>query len=180
MGSLELDTTEWLHFHFSLSCIGEGNGNPLQCSCLENPREGKPGWLPSMGSHRVRYDWSDAAAAAAHIHFNPFSWRPKVFIYLQLVDGKGSHDGWPFKINKTKWARIKVRTMTLRGESSWVSSLKGKEWPVVLWQEAVIHSNGLIWRVYEGYFPPNSWLLQFLCLIFEHVLSAGHCTSVYE
>ena len=34
------DTTEWLHFHFSLSCIGERNGNPLQCSCLENPRDG--------------------------------------------------------------------------------------------------------------------------------------------
>ena len=36
----ELDTTERIHFHFSLSCIGEGNGNPLQCSCLENPRDG--------------------------------------------------------------------------------------------------------------------------------------------
>ena len=35
----ELDTTERLHFHFSLSCTGEGNGNPLQCSCLQNPRE---------------------------------------------------------------------------------------------------------------------------------------------
>ena len=56
MGSLESDTTERLHFHFSLSCIGEGNGNPLQCSCLENPRDGKPGGLLSMGSHRVRYD----------------------------------------------------------------------------------------------------------------------------
>ena len=56
MGSLELDTTERLHFHFSLSCIGEGNGNPLQCSCLENPRDGKPGWLLSMGSHRVGHD----------------------------------------------------------------------------------------------------------------------------
>ena len=39
-GCEELDTTEQLHFHFSLSCIGEGNGNPLQCSCLENPRDG--------------------------------------------------------------------------------------------------------------------------------------------
>ena len=38
-GREELDTTELLHFHFSLSCIGEGNGNPLQCSCLENPRD---------------------------------------------------------------------------------------------------------------------------------------------
>ena len=34
-----MNTTERLHFHFSLSCIGEGNGNPLQCSCLENPRD---------------------------------------------------------------------------------------------------------------------------------------------
>ena len=40
MGSLELDTTEQPHFHFSLSCTGEGNGNPLQCSCLENPKDG--------------------------------------------------------------------------------------------------------------------------------------------
>ena len=39
-GPEESDTTERLHFHFLLSCIGEGNGNPLQCSCLENPRDG--------------------------------------------------------------------------------------------------------------------------------------------
>ena len=39
-GHEESDTTEWLHFHFSLSCIGEGNGSPLQYSCLENPRDG--------------------------------------------------------------------------------------------------------------------------------------------
>ena len=38
------DTTERLHFHFSLSCIGEGKGNPLQCSCLENPRDGGAWW----------------------------------------------------------------------------------------------------------------------------------------
>ena len=40
MGSQRVDMTDRLHFHFSLSCIGEGNGNPLQCSCLENPRDG--------------------------------------------------------------------------------------------------------------------------------------------
>ena len=38
-GCKELDTSERLHFYFSLSCIGEGNGNPLQCCCLENPRD---------------------------------------------------------------------------------------------------------------------------------------------
>ena len=40
-GRQESDTTEQLHFHFPLSCIGEGNGNPLQCSCLENPMDGE-------------------------------------------------------------------------------------------------------------------------------------------
>ena len=39
-----VDMTERLHFHFSFSCIGEGNGNPLQCSCLENPRDGGAWW----------------------------------------------------------------------------------------------------------------------------------------
>ena len=37
-------------------CTGEGNGNPLRCSCLKNPRDGEPGGLPSMGSHRVGHD----------------------------------------------------------------------------------------------------------------------------
>ena len=58
MGLLESDMTERLHFHFSLSCIGEGDGNPLQCSCLENPRDGKPGGLPSMG--RTESDMTEA------------------------------------------------------------------------------------------------------------------------
>ena len=44
MGLLESDTSERLHFHFSLSCIEEGNGNSLQCSCLENPRDGGAWW----------------------------------------------------------------------------------------------------------------------------------------
>ena len=56
MGSLRVGPTERLHFHFSLSCIGERNGNPLQCSCLENPRDGEPGGLLSMGSHRVGHN----------------------------------------------------------------------------------------------------------------------------
>ena len=43
------DTTERLHFHFSLSCTGEGNDNPLQCSCLENPRDGGASWAALYG-----------------------------------------------------------------------------------------------------------------------------------
>ena len=49
MGSLESDTTERLRFHFLLSCIGEGNGNPLQCSCLENARDGGAWWAAVFG-----------------------------------------------------------------------------------------------------------------------------------
>ena len=48
-GRWELDMTERPHFHFSLSCIGEGNGNPLQCSCLENPRDGGDWWAAVSG-----------------------------------------------------------------------------------------------------------------------------------
>ena len=48
-GHEELDTTEWLCFHFSLSCIREGNGNPLQCSCLENLRDGGAWWAAVCG-----------------------------------------------------------------------------------------------------------------------------------
>ena len=48
-GCQESDRAERLHFHFSLSCIGEGNGNPLQCSCLENPRDGGAWWAAVYG-----------------------------------------------------------------------------------------------------------------------------------
>ena len=54
MGLLELDTTEQLHFHFLLWCIGEGNGNPLQYSCLENPRDGGAWWVAVYGVAQSR------------------------------------------------------------------------------------------------------------------------------
>ena len=53
-GREESDTTERLHFHFSLSCIGRGNGNPLQCSCLENPRDGGAWWAAVYGVAQSR------------------------------------------------------------------------------------------------------------------------------
>ena len=55
-GHEESDTTERLHFHFSLSCTGEGNGNPLVFLPGESQGRGEPGGLPSMGSHRVGHD----------------------------------------------------------------------------------------------------------------------------
>ena len=53
-GLKESNTTEWLHFQFSLPCIGEGNGNQLQCSCLENPKEGGVWWAAVYGVAQSR------------------------------------------------------------------------------------------------------------------------------
>ena len=53
-GVAKSDTTERLHFHFSLSCTGEGNGNPLQCSCLENPRDLEAWWAAVYGDTQSR------------------------------------------------------------------------------------------------------------------------------
>ena len=53
-GRWELDTTERLHFQFSLSCIGEGTGTPIQCSCLENPRDGWAWWAAVYGAAQSR------------------------------------------------------------------------------------------------------------------------------
>ena len=64
VGSLRVGH-ERLHFHFSLSCIGEGNGNPLSILAWSIPGTGEPGGPPSMGSHRVGHDRSDLAAVAA-------------------------------------------------------------------------------------------------------------------
>ena len=66
MGSLRVrhDRVSSLSLFTFMHCRRR-NGNPLQCSCLENPRDGEPGGLLSMGLHRVRHDWSDLAAAAA-------------------------------------------------------------------------------------------------------------------
>ena len=53
-GLEESDTTEGLHFHFSLSCSGEGDGNPLQCSYLENPKGGGAWWAAIYGAAQSR------------------------------------------------------------------------------------------------------------------------------
>ena len=63
-GCEESDTTERLHFHFSLSCIREGNGNPLQCSCLENPRDGGAWWAAVYGvaQSQTRLKWLSSSS----------------------------------------------------------------------------------------------------------------------
>ena len=60
-------STEWLHFYFSLSCIGEGNGNPLQCYCLENPRDWRAWWAAINGvtQSRTRLKWLSSSSSSS-------------------------------------------------------------------------------------------------------------------
>ena len=66
-GRKESDTTERLHFHFSLSCIGEWNGNPLQCSCLENPRDRGAWWAAAYGvaQSRTWLKWLSSSSSSS-------------------------------------------------------------------------------------------------------------------
>ena len=66
-GRKESNTTEWLPFHFSLSCIGEGKGNPLQCSCLENPRDGGAWWAAVYGVAQSRTWLKRLSSSSSHL-----------------------------------------------------------------------------------------------------------------
>ena len=67
------NTTEQLHFHLSLSCIGEGNGNPLQCSCLENPRDRRAWWAAIYGvaQSRTWLKWLSSSSRGKCSYFCP-------------------------------------------------------------------------------------------------------------
>ena len=73
-GHEESDTTERLHFHFSLSCIGEGNGNPLQCSCLENPRDGGAWWAAVYGVTQGRTQLKQLSSSSMCVQYCPTLW----------------------------------------------------------------------------------------------------------
>ena len=77
-GCEELDVTERLHFLFSLSCIGEGNGNPLQCSCLENPRDGGAWWAAVYGVKQSQ-TWLKRLSSSS----SRFMWGLNEIFYLQ-------------------------------------------------------------------------------------------------
>ena len=103
MGSLGSDTAEQLHFHFSLSCIGVENGNPLQCSCLENPRDGETWWAAVYGVAQSRTRLSDftftfhfhALVKEMATHSSVLAWR---------IPGTGSLVGCPL------WGRTELDT----------------------------------------------------------------------
>ena len=67
-GHWELDTTQWLHLPFSLSCTGEGNGNLLQCSYLQNPRDGRASWAVIYGVGQSR-TWLKRLSSSSRLSY---------------------------------------------------------------------------------------------------------------
>ena len=89
VGHEELDTTELLHFHFSLSYIGEGNGNPLQCACLENPRDGGAWWAAVHGVAQSRTRLKQLSSSSSSMLYSFlllfFSYMSKHALYFRDI-----------------------------------------------------------------------------------------------
>ena len=84
---------ERLHFHFSLSCIGEGNGNPLQCSCLENPKDGGAWWAAVYGVAQSRTQLKQLSSSSSSMQLmmgeikevEGRSKREGIYVYMELI-----------------------------------------------------------------------------------------------
>ena len=95
-GPEESDTTGRLHFHFSLSCIGEGNGNPLQCSCLENPRDRGAWWASVYGVAQSRTWLKQLSSGSSRM-------------LIGLKAGEGDDRGWDgWMSSPTRWTWVWV------------------------------------------------------------------------
>ena len=94
-GLEESDMTEQLHSHFSLSCIGEGNGNPLQCSCLENPRDGGASWAAVYGvtQSRTQLKWL-SSNSSSNSYAQSLFLTGKTFAWLHMYNWRRSTGHW--------------------------------------------------------------------------------------
>ena len=83
------DTTEGLHFDFSLSCTGEGNGNPLQCSCLENPRDGGAWWAAIYGVTQSQTRLKRLSSSSSSV---------VVWVFFSVAFLWDWNENWPFPV----------------------------------------------------------------------------------
>ena len=128
MGSLESDMTGRLRFHFSLSCVGEGNGNPLQCSCLENPRDRGAWWAAVSG---VAQSWtrlkrlSSSSSSQCQETWVPFlGWEDSLkFSLIQFIRSVVSDSLQPCGLRHTRLPCPSPTPVFLPGESHGQRSL---------------------------------------------------------
>ena len=107
------DTTERLHFHFSLSCIGEGNGNPLQCSCLENPRDWGAWWAAVYGvaQSQTWLKWLSSSSSSPKIsagrkHAYPNSKTPHPIVLVFIFQPGGLEECIQVVMCKEVWCSV--------------------------------------------------------------------------
>ena len=134
--------TERLHFHFSLSCIGEGNGNPLQCSCLENPRDGGAWWAAVYGvaqsrTRLKRLSNSNSVGKESAYNAGDPGWIPR----LGRAPGEGI--GYPLLYS---WASLVAQLVKYPPamQETWVQCLG---WEDPLEKGKATHSSILAWRI---------------------------------
>ena len=108
-GHEELDRTERLHFHFSLSCIGEGNGKPLQCSCLENPRERGAWWAAVYGVTQSRTQLKRLSIKLCRYLKH---WYFLMYILNTLIDITSEFIRKAFRFWKTRKLKVKKRNFS--------------------------------------------------------------------
>ena len=130
-GCEELDTTERFHFHSSLSCIGEGNSNPLQCSCLENPRDRGAWWAAAYGVAQSRTRLKRLSSSSS-VKKRRRQWHPTpVLLPENPMDG----GAW--------WAVVHGVAMSLTRLSDFTFTFHFH----ALEKEMATHSSVLAWRI---------------------------------
>ena len=108
-GCEESDTTERLQFHFSLSCIGEGKGNPLQCSCLENPRDGGAWWAAIYGVAQSRTRLTRLGCSSSS--WSPCSASLKVRSFSLLINKVISQRTPDSLVSPHDWVPVRYKTL---------------------------------------------------------------------
>ena len=135
--------TERLHFHFSLSCIGEGNGNPLQCSCLENPRDRGAWWAAVCGIAQSRTGLKRLSSSSSSS-----IWSLKIFEHIRIGTEKAMAPHSSTLAWKIPWAEEPGRLQSmgsLRVGHDWATSLS--LFTHSLEKEMATHSSVLAWRI---------------------------------
>ena len=155
-------TTERLHFHFSLSCIGEGNGNPLQCSYLENPRDGEAWWAAVYGVAKSRTQLKRLSSSSSSSRASLIAQLANKRIYIIFLD--------------YTYGKIYNICCTL---SELLHSVWQSLSPTVLLQMVLFHSfNG--WVIFHCMYVPHL-LYSSLCwwtLGSFHVLAVANSTAM--
>ena len=113
-GHKESDTTKRFHFHFSLSCIGEGNGSPLQCSCLENPRDGAAWWAAICG---VAQSWTRLKRLSSSSRVSVDTWSSFIVLHFSNPScirwNARSRLHYSLLFSHLKWLRLSSDTVLL-------------------------------------------------------------------